>query len=170
MPTPPYALSAAALLAQCRQQMIRGSGAGGQHRNRTSSAVRLTHLPTGLEVRCDEHREHARNLAAGLVRLRIRLAIQRHHDADAPIASATDHRVAPQPAQVLAVSPRSDSYPEAVARALGALATAHGSLPGAAATLGVSSSRLVRLLTADKEVHAAANGLRATFGCGALHG
>ena len=164
MPTPPFALSAAALLAQCRQQMIRGSGAGGQHRNRTSSAVRLTHLPTGLEVRCEEHREHARNLAAGLERLRIRLAIQLHSVQDAPASPA------PAPGPVLAVSPRSERYPQAVAAALAALAAAHGSLPGAAHALGVSSSRLVRLLTADKEVHAAANLLRVSCGCGALHG
>jgi len=164
MPSPPYALSATALLAQCRQQMIRGSGAGGQHRNRTASAVRLTHLPTGIEVRCEEHRERARNLAAGLARLRIRLAIQLRSDPDAAAGPASG------PEAVLAVSPHSDSYPQAVAIALDRLTACRGSLPGAAEALGVSSSRLVRLLTADKEVHAAANSLRERFGCGALHG
>jgi len=161
-PIPPYALSGAALLSECRQQMILGSGAGGQHRNRTASAVRLLHLPTGIEVRAEEHRERSRNLATGLNRLRIRLAIQ--------LRATPGAQLAVDPAQVLAVSPRSESYPQAVALALDCLHASRGSLPAAAAALHLSSSRLVRLLTADKEVHAAANLLRQGFGCGALHG
>ncbi len=45
------------------EQFVRGSGAGGQKINKTSSCVRLRHLPTGLEVRCQEFREREVNRA-----------------------------------------------------------------------------------------------------------
>ena len=43
------------------EQFIRGSGAGGQKINKTSSAVQLRHLPTSIEVRCQKHREQSKN-------------------------------------------------------------------------------------------------------------
>ncbi|MBI5413937.1 peptide chain release factor-like protein [Candidatus Peregrinibacteria bacterium] len=43
------------------EQFIRGSGAGGQKINKTSSTVLLKHLPTKTEVRCQKHREQSKN-------------------------------------------------------------------------------------------------------------
>ena len=63
-----------ALLAECQETFFVGSGPGGQHRNKTESAVRLVHLPTGVAVTATERRSQARNRAAALERLRAALA------------------------------------------------------------------------------------------------
>jgi peptide chain release factor 1 len=51
----------------------RGSGAGGQHRNVTDSAVQLTHLPTGISIRCESERSQHYNRASALEMLRAKL-------------------------------------------------------------------------------------------------
>lgn len=43
------------------EQFIRGTGKGGQKVNKTSSTVLLRHIPTGIEVRCQKHREQSKN-------------------------------------------------------------------------------------------------------------
>jgi peptide chain release factor len=43
------------------EYFVRGSGAGGQKINKTSSTVLLRHAPTGIEVRCQKHREQSKN-------------------------------------------------------------------------------------------------------------
>ena len=63
-------LSDAQLLAQCEVDTYRASGPGGQKRNKTSSAVRLRHLPSGLIVIAEESRSQHENRARGLRRMR----------------------------------------------------------------------------------------------------
>lgn len=43
------------------ESFVRGSGKGGQKINKTSSCVMLRHLPTGIEVKCQKHREQSKN-------------------------------------------------------------------------------------------------------------
>jgi protein subunit release factor B len=64
------ALSDDALLLECDVNVYIGSGPGGQHRNKTESAVRLTHRPTGLVITATERRSQLMNRGAALERLR----------------------------------------------------------------------------------------------------
>ena len=65
-----------ALLSECAVETYRASGPGGQHRNKTESAVRLTHRPTGVVVTATERRSQHENRHRALARLRKAIALQ----------------------------------------------------------------------------------------------
>ncbi len=69
------------LLRECEVDTFRSSGPGGQHVNKTETAVRLTHRPTGVVVTCREARSQHRNKTSCLRKLRERVEKLNRHPA-----------------------------------------------------------------------------------------
>lgn len=68
------------LLDECEVQTYRSSGPGGQHVNKTESAVRLRHEPSGIVVQCQEERSQLLNKLKCLSKLREKVEILNHRD------------------------------------------------------------------------------------------
>lgn len=153
------------LLAQCEVDRFRASGPGGQKRNKTDSAVRLRHRPTGLEAIAVESRSQHENRARALRRLRLAIALA----AREPVADLEGYR--PSEAirgrmrgQRIEIATKNPAYPEVVAEVFDVV-EAHGwRLSDAAPAFGISTAALGRFLEGDPAVFRAANERRAALG------
>jgi len=68
------------LLDECDVQVFRSSGPGGQHANKTESAVRILHLPSGICAQCQQERSQHLNKLKCLSKLRERITAANHRD------------------------------------------------------------------------------------------
>ena len=161
IPSDPRILTDEQFLAECEVETFRGPGPGGQKRNKTSSAVRITHRPTGLQATAGELRSQAQNRAMALRRLRLRVAIEIRQ----PIDVTT---FAPPAGFSLAVSERNPGYPQVVGVVLDVLAACDWATRPAKDLLGVGSSQLTKFLYNDPAVWAAVQKERTARGLRAL--
>jgi hypothetical protein len=148
----------ATLLGECDVDTYRASGPGGQKRNKTESAVRLRHRPSGLSVIAEESRSQAENRVRALKRLREALALRLRQPAPEgvppAVAACIDGRGR------LAVGRRDARYLPAAASVLDVLVALEGSVSETAARLGITTANLSSFLTANDALLTEANRIR----------
>lgn len=143
----------AELLHECREERYKASGPGGQRRNKVTTAVRLRHEPTRVQVQAEEGRALEENRRRAVRRLRERIAIEARvaFDVARPSLPAEFAKYVSAEGR-LSVNVKNADYPLVVAAALDALAASGGSYAVAAGALGVTTSQLAKFLESDREV------------------
>lgn len=168
MPRVDYLLASDdALIAQCEVDRYRASGPGGQHRNKTESAVRLRHKLTGVTAIGEDSRSQAENKMHAVRRLRAAIAL----DVREPVAldgwtpsPRLAALVAGGTAPLGAKTRQTGGYWAAIAELLDVLAAGGLEIGATAARLGVSTGALSKLLLHDDLVARTVNDLRRARG------
>ena len=163
-------LSDTQLLAQCEVDTYRASGPGGQKRNKTSSAVRLRHLSSGLIVIAEESRSQHENRARALRRLRQALYLKLRDElmpearTPAVLAARPDFGPARDGDGRLHLGRKDPRYWPAVGVVLDVLQAVEARVSEAAEALGTTTANLIDFLRNDDKVWQEANQMRARFG------
>jgi RF-1 domain len=167
------------LLAQCEVDTYRASGPGGQKRNKTSSAVRLRHPPSGLIVIAEESRSQHENRLRALRRLRQALYLKvREEFRPGELSLGSGPPPAPSPTRGgragrgvrLRLGRKDPRFWPTAGSVLDALYSSEGRVSEAAAALEITTANLVDFLSTDPKVWEQANHIRARFGQKLLRG
>ena len=161
-------LTEEALLAQCRWDVFRGSGPGGQKRNKTANAVRLVHLPTGIAVTAGESRSLAENKLRAVRRLRLKLASDLREPVDLAHFAPPEWFLSIRRQNRIEASHRHPLHAAAGGLILDLLDALGGNPAAAAVNLGVSTTAVIKLLEDEPVLWTAANQIRARHGQSAL--
>jgi hypothetical protein len=152
-----------ALIAQCEVDRYRASGPGGQHRNKTESAVRLRHRLTGVSAIGEDSRSQAENKMHAVRRLRSAIALEvrepvvLEHWRPSPRLAAF---VAAGTAPLGARTRQTGEYWAAIAELLDLLVGGGLEVGTTAQRLGITTGALAKLLTHDEIVLRKVNDLR----------
>ncbi|MFN4258231.1 MAG: peptide chain release factor family protein [Gemmataceae bacterium] len=158
------------LLRQCAVDTYRASGPGGQKRNKTSSAVRLRHLPSGLIVIAEESRSQHENRTRALRRLRqslylkIREPLPAEDLTPATVAALAEYQPARTQAGRLDMGRKDARYWPAAGVVLDVLHACQARVRDAAELLNISTANLIDFLRSDPRLWQQANWLRGQFG------
>jgi hypothetical protein len=159
----------AQLLAQCREHRYRASGPGGQHRNKTESAIRLVHAPTSITVTATERRSQHENRAKAIERLREAIALQIR----CPLQKEEFHLPRDLGGAIadgrVIMGRRDPRYVILLAWLLDGLASSNGRASDVARVFGLTTSQLVSLLRDDPKRLATVNAIRSKAGMEPLH-
>jgi hypothetical protein len=164
------------LLQQCEVDTYRASGPGGQKRNKTSSAVRLRHLPSGLIVIAEESRSQHENRARALRRLRQALYLKLREpvakgNLSPPALQARSEafRSAQERNGKLSLGRKDPRFWPVAGVVLDVLAAVEARVSEAAEALGLSTGNLIDFLQTEPKLWEQVNVLRLRFGHRPLH-
>ena len=146
VPRHPATLDDDALLAQVREVRRKAGGPGGQRRNKVATAVHWEHTPSGVTVDASERRSTEDNRKRALSRLRLALAVQHREPADPNWRAPSDFFARRTAGARLTLSATHRDVAPLIAEALDRLAARDFEVEPAATDLGLSTSRLIKLL------------------------
>ena len=152
------------LLAESSVDLYRASGPGGQKRNKTSSAVRLRHIPSGLMAIAEESRSQHENKTRALRRLRLTIALTIREPVGADWRTPLILKKHLTSAGGVEIARRNAAYPAVVAVILDTVAARRGGLKESSDLLGLTTGQLSKFITSDGKVLAAVNRLREEAG------
>jgi hypothetical protein len=157
----PASLPLAEFEKSCVETRTRRSGPGGQHRNKTETAIVLVHDASGIRAEASERRSQAENRRVALERLRLRLALEYRTPARSGPSELWCSR---RRGRQLIISPRHDDYPALVAEALDQLVARGLDTRQVSDVLGITSTQLLNLFRRSPSVWTAIVQLRARAG------
>jgi hypothetical protein len=153
-----------ALMSQCEFDRYRGSGPGGQHRNKTESAVRLRHKPSGIAATAEERRSQGENRERALARLREHLALELRAEPGPAISSRLAAMIAGGTRPLGEKTKQTGAYLVAIAELLDVFEASGGEVAATAQRLGITTGACSKLLLHDERVGRAVNQLRTARG------